>query len=264
MNPALARQFGMAVNTQIVAGDVQPGTAHAVGYDPQLVVDLMDVRTAVSEKTGGRFVREIDRLDEARGRVILDEFDRLIAAELCEADAALEGLGDVLYGRRLDIVIPEGFEEIGVPILRFELPSIPAGSAMSSSAHVWRRTGAGLLTALTPRSIDPHHPLHKRNLEEAPGNLMQHTVQTATEALVAQVTQAAVYETRFGDPQLGRSISGYKQTARKRNTTEHAAVYDIPAGAHTAMDYAANRTDRQQLAHQLDPRDNAEWRGRLS
>lgn len=41
INDAQARQFGMVTNAHVVkSGDIHLGTVHAVGYDPQIAVDL--------------------------------------------------------------------------------------------------------------------------------------------------------------------------------------------------------------------------------
>jgi hypothetical protein len=228
LNPSLARQFGMAVNSYVSDGDVHRGTAHVVGYDPQLAVDLLDLY--YTDGSGQDLsVRQPNVRDKSKEREILDNFNQLIATELSEKGVSAAGLGDVLCNRRLDIIVPKEINRPRTSTLENRLTYIPAESRCRTVPKVWRPTDTGILTAASDLSVGYHHPLSKRHVEDVSSYAVGHSVHTAAATLQPQVREKVTYEGPLSDEELSRIAPGYQQTVYRKKTALHVANFVIPA-----------------------------------
>lgn len=292
---ATVRQFGLATNAYVSGGEVHAGTVHAVGYDPQLALDLQTMHTLRGERA------------TPTERHVLDEFGRLIKAELDERGIVLAALEDVLLNRPLDVIVPAEVDRAA--ILQTRLPYIPVKTVQRAIPNIWQQTATGLFVAQTPNSIDATHMLSRRNLNGVDGGLKSNEVRTGAATRLPQVRQTATYQTYSYDSQLVASSPGYQRTIATRQTTIHTAIFDIPPpndprplqqllkldfenqqseqhydeisqepNSDGALWYAYNGAPgvastghvdysegtRARLAGLLDPLENNEWRSRLT
>lgn len=245
INPALARQFGMAVNAYVVGGEVHTGTAFAVSYDPQLAVDLEALHHATRSSSPDEA--------NAEARTVLAEFDRYITHVLRESGVPAEELNDVLAGRRLDVIGPADISQHGVEMLVRHLPYISKRPAGRPAPQVWRHTESGVLVAANDLPVGHYHPLGKMELGTESDSVTRHAVYTAGVLLKSYVQQEVVYETPPTDPQLVNTTSGYQHTVTSQTSATHKATFDIPLPQDRTLINELDRLDlanqRAQLAH---------------
>jgi hypothetical protein len=250
MTPAMARQFGMAANAYVTDEGVMPGTVHAVGYDPQLAVDLLDLNHR------GGVVWAPDEAGKARQRTILDEFGRLLKHEFDEQGIALHSLHDELTLRRIDFIAA------GRPqntlLIQALIRHIPDQRGAPVIPHVWYETEEGVLVATDSHPISREHPLSRHHLDNFSSHLKGFTVLTAPATLLPRVDTRATYQWSDGETQLVATGAGYQRTVSTSHTAVHTARFDIPGVRDSVLGDELAQLDAYNEAQRQEYEDNGQ------
>lgn len=251
INAPLARQLGMATNAFTAEDVPRSGTAHAIGYDPQLVYDLSQLHRNLPTPAGLSFT------NAQRERLILAEFERTMYAGLREAGVARDGLHTILSWRRVELVLPNS-GEVTVPVMEATLPQMDALANRPYALRLWEHSDGGALTCLRKTPPGGGHPLGREHTGFAQGSVTQHTVDTSAVLQRPDVAETVTYRREaalVGEPQ---TAPGYRQYLTESRTSSFEAVWEIlppseAAAVHTEAAYQS-----------ADPLQNPAWRERLS
>jgi hypothetical protein len=224
INPAMARQLGMATSAYEVDGDVRVGTVHVAGYKPQLATDLQ----GIYYPDGHNAALDVYESGKARERIILDEIISGVRTEFDERGLAMHGLSSSLQFRRVDIIVPAGVKATRAMEGSFRrLAGDHFKDEILTTLWVAER---GVITQLSQNDamIRPH-PLSHPN---SSASQVQRTVLTTGATLRPAVIDRVTYKLPSTDTQLETAGTGHQITTSAQQFDTRTAQYDVPLGKH--------------------------------
>lgn len=230
ITPALARQIGMATNAYVPArgvggldGEVVVGTAHAIGYDPQLLVELSELYGQNS--LGGQ--------DEKRERQIVHYLGAIVNMGLEDGGIRTRERGDLaelLAGRHIDIVLPPTVDYTRALMYSIaQLAGIGAQNLIGMPSP-WAANDYVLSSLDHGAKQGKRHPLLQGQIAAISPEITGHTIHTTAATLSPAVTETLTLAGPSSEPEVIATSNGFRLTSTLANATRLAGSFDVPKG----------------------------------